>query len=304
MCLSLLVFAVACSTDDEETFDAPVITITSPSSSVTEITAGEEVTFSYTVDAPGVFNTTTATIEDADGADVTTAYTASKEPGATETSFTSDNILVTIPEAYAGQTLTFTVTAVDDQNATASVSIDLDITSIPAISYTEKLLYAPTQTRDSHTFFSTNLGETISSGEVVASTASSADVDFGYYYFSEANLGSPATYPSSVYDLSADGQGWGTLNATMFKETTLSSEEYMALSTSAALATAYADNTSDEIGTVEDLTEGQIILFSTDAGKEGGSKIGAIKVTEIYKGQSGNGYDNDAYLEIEVLVQP
>ena len=50
---------------------------------------------------------------------------------------------------------------------------------------------------------------------------------------------------------------------------------------------------------VKDLSEADVIEFVDSYGKKG-----LIKVAKIYLGARGNGYDSDAYIEINIKVQP
>ena len=155
------------------------------------------------------------------------------------------------------------------------------------------------------TFFSTNLGTRISAAQVVASEASSADVDFGFYYLQSTglSLAAPASYPSAIYDLSSAGQQWGTLNATKLRSTTLDAAAFAEITTFAAIDEAF-NNGTGEAGMKGSLDVGMVLAFETDSDKTGGSKRGLILVTgKTDANSNGDYWDQGDGIEIEVLVQ-
>jgi len=217
--------------------------------------------------------------------------------GETEGSFSIDGIK--IPEEFANSTLSLTVTMEDDQGRSGSGVLDLEIGEASTVlkSYTEILVYAPAADGTTETWFSANLGRTVTEDEVNASAEpSSIDIDFGYYYgeTNQATIASPNAYNLAGIDIS----DWNTRNATEFKLTTITDEEYLSLTTSADLAAAWdrEDNIS-EGETIANLAVGDVVAFQLDTENKDGL-YGVFKVMNIEPGTETNNYT-----EIEVLVQ-
>jgi len=217
--------------------------------------------------------------------------------GSTEGSFTINGIQ--IPNEFANQTLTFTLEMEDEEGRVGEGNLDVAIgeASTPLRSYTDILVYAPAADGTTNTWFSTNLGETVTEGEVNAGAApNSVDVDFGYYYGNtdQASIASPNAYNLAGIDIS----DWNTRNATEFKLTTISDEEYIALTSSEDLAAVW--NRSDNINegeTITNLEVGAVVAFQLDPNNKDGL-YGVFKVINIEPGIQTNDY-----IEIEVLVQ-
>lgn len=303
LALGSMVLLYSCGGDDEPvTPDAPTISITSSqfASGVTTYTgtAGMDVNFTVNVNAPGGFNNITVDYLLNNVAQPSLQFTESKSAGTTELTHTSNPPGLVLEEQLVGLAVSIEITVVDDNNLTTSLTLEITVESAAARSYSAILLAAPLTDRTSMTWFSTNLGTRISSADVVSSTSSSADVDFGYAYLTEANLGAPASYPSTVYDLGSTGQNWGTLNATMFKSTTMTSEMFAAANNFTALEAAYVDASGTAVGLIEGLAVGDVISFTTDAGKDGGTKRGLILVKAV------NGTFNEGdNIELDIIIQ-
>lgn len=165
-------------------------------------------------------------------------------------------------------------------------------------SYSAVLLYAPTEDNTSETFFSAATGETYTVGEVISTDDPlSASIDFGYYYgqTDEASLAAPANYPANIYDL--QDLGWGTLNETAFRSTSLEEADFDNLQPHEDFRivpefTEFGTETP-EAGRITGLQPGDVISFRTFD-----ERYGLIKVTAIE-----TGIESDAYIEIEVKVQ-
>lgn len=303
------VFLYSCGEDEPEpTTDAPSIdfSVTGGTLNATMDTVfvdfGGTIDWTFNITAPGGFNTFRLS-----GA-VTGEFTRTDlglEAGATSATVSA----TTGPWDQVGN-FTVTATAVDDVDTgqTSSADVVVSVSGVPARAYSAVLLFAPLaedpdtggDQRTSETWFSTNLGEAISSAEIVASTASSADVDFGYYYTSAAYLSSPASYNANVYDLSENGQNWGTLNGTMFKETTLTSTDFTETTLWSQLDDAYAAGTNEAGSLIVEADK--VYAFSTDADK--GAKKGLILVKAIVDGDNDGSFFGAAdYVEMDILVQ-
>lgn len=299
-----LTLLASCGGDDEEPTPAgpSIVVTTSPVAvdGVVNITAGDGITFTVNASTPGGFNT--ATLSGA--VSVTeTRTTLGIDAGATSADFSFDPIVF----SSAG-TATITVTVIDDiivggasQTATETITIEVTEASTPANVFTAKLLYAQLASEDSKTFFSTNLGETVSKNQVDASAApNSSDIDFGYAAGASGTvfLASPSSYPTFTgYDLSI----WNTLNTTTFKNVALTDEEYLAVATDLDLIALYESGTTPE-DRKTGFEAGATFAFQLAEGK--GSKKGLVKIVAIVDGNSdGDIIDSTDYMEIEVIVE-
>ncbi|MEQ9437960.1 MAG: hypothetical protein RIG62_02890 [Cyclobacteriaceae bacterium] len=189
--------------------------------------------------------------------------------------------------------------SVDSENFDVTVDVSIDATEYSAV-----LLAAPVGQqageRTSETFFSATDGETYSVDDVVAGTdVSSADIHFGYYYGNTglASIASPAEYPTSVYDLSASGANWGTLNETMFREVTdLTADDFDALIRSDEVAALFETaGNANEAGILNQIDEGAIYAFSFSEGDE--TRFGVFMVEEIEPG-----FESNDYMTISVKI--
>lgn len=164
-------------------------------------------------------------------------------------------------------------------------------------SFSAKILAAPRNDLASESFISLVDGTLykISDGVEYA-----AFWDFGYYYGVSggsagqfASLASTSAYEASFEFIDVDGiAGTTELNNCYFA---LSSMDFDAVSVSGDLNSITAP-TSEKIN---NLAAGDIVEFVDNYGKKG-----LIEVVEIHLGASGNGYDADAYIKINVKVQP
>ena len=216
--------------------------------------------------------------------------------GVSEGSFNINGLV--LPEQAAGMTLSFSVDIEDEDGRVGQGTLDIAVeASNPLKSYTDILVYAPAGDGSTNTWFSTNLGETVTEAEVNAAAApNSSDVDFGYYYGvnDEASIASPNAYNLDGIDI----QDWTTKNASEFKLTTISNEEYLGLSTSADLEAVW--NREDNINegeTITNLEVGDVVAFQLDPNNKDGL-YGVFKVITVEPGIQTNDY-----IEIEVLIQ-
>ena len=218
--------------------------------------------------------------------------------GNTEGSFTIPGF--EIPEEAANLTLSFTVEMEDEEGRLGEGTLNLEIAdSDPVRSFTNVLVFAPAGDGSTNTWFSTNLGETVTEAEVNASAEpSSIDVDFGYYYGNsdQASISSPNAYPT--LNNTIDISDWNTRNSTEFKLTTISDEEYIGIKTSADLATVWSRSDNVNQGeTITNLEVGDVVAFQLDTENKDGL-YGVFKVIAITPGT-----DSNDSMEIEVLVQ-
>ncbi len=290
-------FFTACDSEEENGLDNPSLTYTtSPAATDGEVTLTSQDTLEISVSAntPAGFNVIRIVSDnpvlflERNRNDLGLA--AGSISGSADFNLTFDN---------AGEVV-LTISVVDDNGDQAQETLTIIIEETRANIYTAKLLFAQTADEESKTFFSTNLGVTITKNQVDAAAApNSSDVDFGYAAGATTLwLASPSSYPSFTnYDLSI----WTKLNTTTFKEVTLTNEEYLDTNTSSKLKTVYDEgvNPQDRKNT---LTEGKVFAFKLDASK--GGKIGLVKVVDIVDANSdGDFIDNVDYIEIEVTVE-
>ncbi|MBK6266483.1 hypothetical protein JKA74_15670 [Marivirga sp. S37H4] len=295
-------FFTACDGEgDEDLLNSPTVTVTTDPANG-EVAVGEAISFTAEVDAPAGFNT--LRIESIESADATitlsgykTEYTRNDlglDAGAT--SATVEFEPFSIPEA--GE-YTVELLAVDDDNQQTNQEFTITVTETGVVIYTDILVYAPAADGTTNTWFSTNLGETVTEGEVNAASApNSSDVDFGYYYGAEnmASIASPNAYPT--LGGSIDISDWTTRNATEFKLTTVSDEEYVGIVSGTDLAEIWdrADNVN-EGESITNLSVGDVVAFQLDTDNKGGL-YGVFKVLSVEPGAN-----VDDYIEIEVVVQ-
>jgi hypothetical protein len=291
--------------DPEETVpENPTISVTTdPADGIVEV--NEAISFTANVTAPAGFNTVRLTGVTSEDANITI-------PSGYQTEYTRNDLGLTAEDTEAtaefgglslpvGGEFTFTFLAVDEEGGSVEEDVIITVNDKAATIYTAKLLYAPTVNQESKTFFSTNLGQTVSKNEVDASAApNSSDIDFGYAAGSSGTLwlASPSSYPSfTEYDLSI----WNTLNTTTFVDVALSDEEYMALSTNSDLENAFNNGATPE-DRKSGFASGDIFAFQLDEAKNG--KYGVVKVTAVVDGnEDGDFIDSTDYIEIEILVQ-
>lgn len=312
----LFVFAAAamtyfsgCTEDGETLPTGPSLNVsTTPAADLGEITAmaGEDVELSINVSAPGGFNVLRVTLF-VDGSEENQEEYIRTTSG--QTSFSKDTTITLLAD-WVGADVEIELQAVDDDNQTTEETISIVVESPIARVYTEKLLFTPLEDRSSETFFASSTGETYTSNEVVTGVAgTSATIDFGYYWLDPdgqigdgPTLASPAVWPdyTGFYDLGPNGQQWGTLNSTTFLNTTLTNEDLIEV-TYADIDEAFDAGTissTDNGASARNLAVDDILVFETDSDKEGGSKRGIIRVTEIVPG-----FGENDYIEIEVFVQ-
>lgn len=283
--IASLLFFASCGEDVEDIFENITISL-SPSDSVSA--------------APG--DTVDVAVTFSGVADGTEAQVTSNPSG----TFLPDNRVASgetvqfiVPgDAAAGDvyTLTFTVQGESAQeSAQLLVNVVVNVVEYQAVLLQAPIGQAPGE-RTSETFFSTTNGETYSVEEVVAGTGvTSADIDFGYYYgqTNQATLASPAAYPSTVYDLGPNGANWSTLNETLFRTTTLASEDFDAITVAEGdrLAQEFEVG-AEEAQQITNLTVGSIYAFKT-----ADNRYGLLRIDDINAG-----IESDKYITITVKV--
>lgn len=298
-----MLFLASCGEEEPVIVDGPSLEIASDFFSTTSLhydgVAGDEISFTITGVVPGGFNNIKVEYL-IDGADTGIAdWTDQRASGTTVFTYTGTPTSFALLEEHAGKEISFVITLVDDNSKTASVTLTSSVASAPLENVVVTLLAAPTDTKTSKTFYSVPLARNVASSEVISSeagTASSSDIDFGYYYGSKsgANIVAPSDY--SAYELGPNGQNWTTLNATAFKTTTLTAAQFNEQTTYADIEAAYTNGTDSGNG-VSELVVDQIIAFETVA-RDSKTRKGLIRIKSMV---TGNG--SDGKVDIEVLVQ-
>lgn len=145
--------------------------------------------------------------------------------------------------------------------------------------YEAFLLAAPTGDQTSETFFSTMTGERYSYGDVVGTTENiSQTIDFGYFYgqTNGATIAAPNSYPQEIYEGLA---AWATRNNTTFRATSLTVEDFTAISVGQgdAIEAEYEAGTAfDPEGRATELAADDVVAFRT-----ADNRYGLIRVVEV-----------------------
>lgn len=275
-----IAFLYSCSEEDEPTAAMPSISVSATVDGVAladggSVITGNDISVTVTATTPGGFNVIRAT-----AGGTTTEVTRNDlqlDAGATSGTAT---LTVETPEEQVGSTIDWTFTIVDDLNQTGETTFSYTVAepeSPDAKVLTAKMLAAPTGDNTSSTFYSIRLDQLYSQEDVLGtSDPISEGIDLGYYYGAndEATLVSPDEYPTAIVDLN----DWGTTNTTNLQLTTISSEDYMAITSVADVAAAVDGVTFDEDNTITNLSVGDILAFQTTDASE---ISGLIMVQEI-----------------------
>ncbi|MEQ9423751.1 MAG: hypothetical protein RJQ09_04985 [Cyclobacteriaceae bacterium] len=313
LAVAVILMAYSCGTDDDDDDDdttpvAPTISVSSSDFDDLTLTAtgkpGDVVTATINITAAAGFNT--MTIEKVGGeTSALFPITESRSAGATQTTF-SYSFSYTLLEAEVDETVSFGITAVDDQNQTASETLTLITEAIPetpARAYSAVLLAAPLGDFSSKTFFSTSTGETYSASDVTGtSDPISATIDFGFYFGTStgSHLASPASFEgSSNAGLNNQVDSWGTLNSMIFKTTAITSSEFIELTSFEDIDAAFDAGTDiSDPDNIDQLAVGDVVAFETDSDKDGGAKKGLALVVSLVEANDATGQ-----IELEILVQ-
>lgn len=285
LAVASMTFLASCGEDDPEDQPLPTepsLSLSGELSSEDSFEVGDSVAVTVTFATPGElsgFNyQVTINKDSADESAQSKVFQGPTDIGFTDTDVNgSFNYIFSesLDENLGGKTVTIDFEVVDKANQSEMVSwtFEVIIADPEVVSYTEKLLYAQLDSDASKTFFSTNLGMTVSKGEVDAAAApNSSDIDFGYAVGASGTawLASPSNYPAFTgYVLTGDG-GWNTLNTTSFKKVTLSNEEYIAIKSNADLEALYTGSTATAADRVEGVAADDYYALQLDVTNKGG----------------------------------
>lgn len=297
-----MVLFTSCGEDDETPAPAgPTISVstelngTATTESPIQAEPEDEVKFNVDISSEGGFNVYRIFVS-VDGAASTKIdeFTRLDLNVTAGTTSTTDSRTYEVQSSDVGSKLTFEFEVVDDNDQTATTTVEVEVNSPEARSYSTILLAAPTADTKNKNFFSVSAGETYSGDDVTSTSASvSPTIDFGYYYGNteEASIASPKGFESTTF--SSQVEGWGTKNNTTIKTTTMTAAQFLETKTYADIDAAYEAGTLDDNGIVNNLAEGTVLAFETVNGVKGLIHIAKIEP----------GFNSDDYVEINVLAQ-
>lgn len=263
----------------------------------TDVNVGETVSFTVDVEVPAGFNTF---IVNQTVGGTTTEYDREARPSGTPATSHSYDFSYTPNQDVAGESVIFDFVVVDDEGVETPYTYTVNVSDEQVSSFNTVLLAAPLEDQSSNVWFSTNTGERYSTQQVNASTENlSGQIDFGYRYgpSAGATLASPAQYPSEG---GQNTSGWGSLNETELRRTTITAEEFLEMGTGAQyIRDAFDEGTAGANDQrVTGLQEGEVLAFMTDPDKEGGSQYGLIHVEAI---EEGTGVEDEITLNVRVV---
>jgi hypothetical protein len=202
----------------------------------------------------------------------------------------TDQVILEAPLNEGAYVYTFTITDNKDMTASVSFTITVEATGGPISEWSETLGSHQSATGSS---FATATGTRYN---IADAKAHSDEVDFMYFYGVNnlATLAAPDEAKVTEVFSSADGPAsWSTRNSTRFVKTLLTAADFDAVEDD-LLIVEKANGASSTMA--NELAEGNIIAFVTDADKTGGSKMGLVKIISITTGAGGT-------MEISVKVQ-
>ena len=289
----------ACGDDDETpfvpqpsiTFDATGNGEISFNDDRTELslTSGTAVTWSFNLNTPGGFRSFVTAgfrenivIEDENSTDAVVSISEDR------TTATISNLTTTFS---GNDEIEISFITTDELEQSNVVRITVKISSPDARTFSDITMMSPVQNspdspedeRTSATWFSANLGETITSADIVAGSSLSKDVDFGFYFSGgQAVLSSPENFPASEYNLSPNGQNWSTLHITTFRTLTISQSNFFTIRSAFEIDEAYNDGEDTaEDGEISNVTAGTAFGFQTDVDKDGGIIGGVLFIGSV-----------------------
>jgi len=125
--------------------------------------------------------------------------------------------------------------------------------------------------------------------------------DFGYFSTpvdnQNASLASPAGWALPGVDLNdfvTGAEQGDTFNAAHFKESVLLSSEFDGITNISQFITSVS---TQDPQVINNLSQGDVVEFIDQYGN-----IGLIKITQIFLGASGNGFDADAFITMDIKI--
>lgn len=202
----------------------------------------------------------------------------------------SDQVTLIAPLNDGAYVYAFTVTDENIMSDSKTFTITVEKTGGPIDEWTQTL--GSHQSTTGSSFASSN-GEVYNLAEAKANATL---IDFMYFYGATnlATLAAPDDEIIPTVFFSADGpETWSTRNSTRFSETSMTVAGFDAVEDDLLLV-EHAEGAA--LTLVNELEVGDVIAFVTDADKDGGAKMGLIKVAAIEAGAGGT-------MQIEVKVQ-
>ena len=201
-----------------------------------------------------------------------------------------DSVSLEAPLNEAAYVYELIVTDKNDLTASGSFTITVEQTGGPINSWTKTLGSWSSNTGSS---FASITGEVY---QIAEAKANSALIDFLYYYGANnmATLAAPDDADAANVFTGTDGlASWTTKNSTKFKATSMTTAEFDAIADDLLIV---SNATGATASTEHPLEVGDVVAFTTDGDKAGGSKMGLIKVAAIATGAGGT-------MDIVVKVQ-
>lgn len=288
----------ACGDEEEPFVPQPSITFDATGSNEIEfnddktelsLASGTVVTWSFNLTTPGGFRSfSVAGLRDP-------LVIQSEDSNDADVSIAEDKTLVTIsnlPTVFSGNDeIEISFITTDDLGQSNVVTLTVNISSPDARTFSDITMMSPVQNspdtpqddRTSATWFSANLGKTITSADIVSGSSLSKDVDFGFYFSGgQAVLSSPDNFPASEYDLSLNGQNWSTLHITTFRTLAITQSNFFTIRFASEIDEAYSNGEDTaEDGEISNVTAGTAIGFQTDVDKDGGIIRGIMFIRSV-----------------------
>mgnify|MGYP006266165917 CR=1 FL=1 len=290
-----VMFFASC--DDDE--DTPAPTVTIPGSAPSTAIVGDTVSFNVAVTSSAALQSIVTT----EGGNPIAALT--KNDGFQSETSDSYAFEYAPDNNDAGDTLTFTITATDEEGNTGSAEYTLfaEPTSGPINTYTQVLLNNNFSTTQSS--FYDAVGDNVY--QSLSAARSNADkVDFIHHLRNANSGGRQISSPDSDNADAAYGDtdasddalpNWSTLNETRFKKITLSEADFNAIDNDATIVAETETGVTATDAT--ELAPGEVYAFRTDGGKRGIFYIRAVDGPAAFQA----GGDNAGSVTIEVKVQ-
>jgi len=295
LAVASMTFLASCGDEEEPLPDLPTVSVTaevngSAATSPFEAQVGDELSFNASTSTAGGFNVIRLYISSDGGTSFSQVGEATRTDLNLEAGTLAANVTLTftIPDAFeAGDELTFQVEVVDDANQVGTAEVVANVISPDAKVQTAVMLFAPGGNGLTKTFYSVEKNTLYTLDEVDnSSDPLSADIDFGYYYGTEANLVSPSIFVSwtglgqTVYGSAADGlPAWGTRNETKLVATTITDVTEVSTVADVEAALEGIDFASADAYVEALTTDSPLIAFETAGGVKG-----LIRVVDLLEG--------------------
>lgn len=282
----VLVFAfglfVACS-PDEDAVGPSISLVGSGGYIATDVTVapGDDLPFKWTA-LKGDANLKTFTIFQ-DG-NIVPLWNTIEIPNAQNASYTAE-ATIAAPDEVGEYTYSFEVTDKNDLVANVDVTVTVEETGDPIVSYSDKILGSYDNNTNGSSFAS--IDGTVYT--MANAKANSNKIDFVYFYGSSngATIAAPSDADAAtVYDGVTTGLAtWSVRNATKFKATTITATQFDAMTNDLEIIAAVSGATATK---ANQLQLGSVVAFETASTSANASKKGLFKVTNVATGAAGS----------------